>query len=98
MAEMHTISCPSCETNNQPLTAVDGIQEYRCSACGMVYYGPCGCDVTHADAVPDEVVSDATRVSGSLGACTVACGEDWQTTTPPVDVRDRATATSHPGC
>jgi hypothetical protein len=98
MSEMHTISCPSCESNNQPLAAVDGIQEYRCSACGMVYYGPCGCDLTHDSATPARGAVRAALTSSSLGACTVACGDDWQTMTPPVDTRDKAATVTYLGC
>lgn len=87
MAEMRNIPCPSCETANQPLAAVDGIEEYRCRACGLVYYGPCGCDTTHK-----------TLEEARLAANDVALEGDWQTTTPPVDARDMASSVKRPGC
>ncbi len=43
MPEMRRMQCPSCETTNVPLAVVDGITEYRCRECGLVFYGPCGC-------------------------------------------------------
>jgi hypothetical protein len=52
MAEMRTLDCPACATPNQPSAVTDEIGEYRCRACGMVYYGPSGCDTA------DEVVSE----------------------------------------
>jgi hypothetical protein len=98
MSEMRTISCPSCETTNHALAAVDGIQEFRCHTCGLVYYGPCGCDTTHAVGARARVTSDHARPSASTGACVIHCADDWQTTTPPVDARDRAASQTHPGC
>ena len=89
MSEMRTINCPSCETVNQPLAAVDGIQEFRCRDCGLVYYGPCGCDTTHAAAADKDVSVEANeaRLAG-----------DWQMTRPPVDARDKAAVQVYPGC
>jgi len=98
MSEMRTISCPSCETANQPLAAVDGMQEFRCHTCGLVYYGPCGCDTSATVAAEVQVTSQADPMSAFTGGCVIACGDDWQTTTPPVEARDRATVTNHPGC
>jgi hypothetical protein len=98
MSEMRTISCPSCETANQPLAAVDGMQEYRCHTCGLVYYGPCGCDTTHAVAAEARVTSEAGSTSGPTGGCVIAVGDDWQTTTPPVEARDKAAVQAYPGC
>jgi len=49
MAEMRILSCPQCEQSNHPKSVVDGIEEYRCRACGIVYYGPCGCDTGARD-------------------------------------------------
>lgn len=98
MSEMRTISCPSCETGNQPRAAVDGIQEYRCRSCGLVYYGPCGCDTTDSAATKAQATSETAATRGLTGACTVVCGGDWETVTPPVDARDRAATSAHPGC
>ena len=98
MSEMRTISCPSCETANQPLAAVDGMQEFRCHTCGLVYYGPCGCDTTSSVAAEARVKSEAHSMSGVAGGCVIACGDDWQTTTPPVEARDRAAVQAYPGC
>ena len=97
MAEMHTISCPSCDASNQPRAAVDGIQEYRCRVYGLVYYGPCGCDTVHDDVV-GAPVGAAAQARVSYGACTVAVAGDWETTTPAVDAHDRAAMQAHPGC
>lgn len=97
MAEMHTIDCPSCETGNQPRTAVDGLQEYRCAACGLVYYGPCGCDTTGAGVdVAATTRTDAVR--SVSGACTVRVAGDWETAVPRVGAHDRAASFAHPGC
>ncbi len=49
MAELRKIECPECGQPNQPKSVADGIQEYRCLWCGMVYCGPCGCAVDHDD-------------------------------------------------
>jgi rubredoxin len=98
MSEMHTISCPSCETANQPQAAVDGIQEYRCHSCGLVYYGPCGCDTTDSSAAKAQATSETAAMRRLSGACTVVCAGDWETATPPVETRDRAAISAHPGC
>ncbi len=97
MAEMHTIDCPSCETENQPRAAVDGLQEYRCQACGLVYYGPCGCD-TSGPGVDVAATTRADVTRSANGACTVRVAGDWETTVPPVDTHDRAALIAHPGC
>jgi hypothetical protein len=44
MAEMREMGCPECEKLNHPKSIAEGILEYRCRSCGLVYYGPCGCD------------------------------------------------------
>lgn len=87
MAEMRTIPCPSCETANQPLAAVDGIEEYRCRSCGIVYYGPCGCDTSHR-----------TAEEARKAAAEAALPGDWQTSLPPVDPHDMASTARRPGC
>jgi len=28
--------------------ALDGSEEFRCYSCGLVFYGPCGCDIDHS--------------------------------------------------
>jgi hypothetical protein len=64
VAEMRTLHCPSCNEANQPSTVVEGIEEYRCRACGLVYYGPSGCDTS------DEIVGEGSasdmRLSGDF--------------------------------
>ena len=50
MAELREMACPQCEQANHPKSAADGILAYRCRACGLVYYGPCGCDTRERDA------------------------------------------------
>jgi rubredoxin len=72
MSEMHTFECPSCGVSNQPLGVVGEAEQYRCRSCGMVYYGPAGCDtgepIGGADAESDEHLAD-----------------DWGMTTPSDD-------------
>ena len=87
MAEMRTILCPSCERANQPLAAVDGIEEYRCHSCVLVYYGPCGCDTAH------DTLEEARKA-----AAETALSGDWQTTVPPVDAEGLSSSSKDPGC
>jgi hypothetical protein len=89
MAEMRALDCPSCEMKNQPRSMVDGIIEYRCSSCGMVYYGPCGCDTVHETA--EETMEARTAVPGS------ALPEDWAMATPQVEVLNGVAAQPRPG-
>ena len=87
MAEMRTLDCPSCESKNQPRSVLDGVEEYRCRSCGMVYYGPCGCDTTHEtreEAV--EAAEDGPRLSG-----------DWEMSGPAVKVENGSSALTRPG-
>ena len=86
MSEMRRITCPSCSVENQPLGVVDGIQQYRCRSCGIVYYGPCGCDIAH-----DEPAA-ARRVVESLP------DDDWLMTRPVVPAQDAAGVRRYPGC
>lgn len=44
MSQMRTTECPSCGTANQPQSVVNDTEQFRCRSCGMVYYGPYGCD------------------------------------------------------
>ena len=88
MAEMRNIDCPSCEKTNQPKAMVDGIEEYRCSCCGLVYYGPCGCDTVH------ETVDEARE---ALEAAESVLPADWEMSTPQVTVENGASALSRPG-
>jgi ribosomal protein L37AE/L43A len=88
MAEMRNLNCPSCERTNQPRAMVDGIEEYRCSSCGMVYYGPCGCDTVH------EAVETALEVRESAEQRLPA---DWAMSAPAVKVENGAAALSRPG-
>ncbi len=89
MSDMRTMECPGCESANQPLSAVDGIREYRCRGCGMVYYGPCGCDVVYESHAEAEAAAEAG---------TPALDEGWQMTTPRVDVANASSASAYPGC
>ena len=41
--EMVKLDSPSCGRENQPLTQTEEQLQYRCGACGMVYYGPAKC-------------------------------------------------------
>jgi hypothetical protein len=88
MSEMRSMDCPACQTDNQPISAVDGIREYRCRGCGMVYYGPCGCDVVYDTAAEAEAVEAARP----------ALHDDWAMSPPKVDVLDASSATAYPGC
>lgn len=66
--EMTKLDCPSCGRETQPLTQTEEQLQYRCGACGMVYYGPAKCadDLQPTD-VPD------TPVEG---------GGDWDAAPP----------------
>ena len=86
MAEMRTLNCPQCAGDNQPLSAVDGIEEYRCRSCGLVYYGPCGCDT-----------SDAAASSTSALAARHELAGDWRMSRTALSVANGAQATSRPG-
>jgi rubredoxin len=84
MAEMRTLNCPQCVRENQPLSAVDGIEEYRCRSCGLVYYGPCGCDTSGA------ATSGEPAPRHELTA-------DWRMSRTALRVENGAQATSRPG-
>jgi len=86
MAEMRTLNCPQCAGDNQPLSAVDGIEEYRCRSCGLVYYGPCGCDTTGA----------ATSATSGLAPRHELAG-DWRMSRTALRVENGAHAMSRPG-
>ena len=86
MAEMRKLNCPQCARDNQPLSAVDGIEEYRCRSCGLVYYGPCGCDTSGA-------VTSATLALASRHELTA----DWRMSRTALQVENGAQATSRPG-
>jgi len=88
MSEMRTMSCPTCDAANQPLAVVDGVQEYRCRSCGLVFYGPCGCDVTYADA----------EVAGTGEASVPGLGGDWQMKVPPAEAGHGPGVAKYPGC
>lgn len=87
MAEMRTLECPSCESSNQPRNAVDGIEEYRCRSCGLVYYGPCGCDTSHK--TREAAMSAAGEESRLPG--------DWQMAGSALRVENGSAALSRPG-
>ncbi len=42
--EMRLMACPDCGTPNPPRAIVNQTEQYRCRACGMVYYSPAGCE------------------------------------------------------
>jgi hypothetical protein len=85
MAEMRTLNCPACEGANQPLAVAEGIEEYRCRACGLVYYGPCGCD-TGFDTV-GEATSSGSRMP-----------EDFEMQRPMLAVSNASSMQRFPGC
>jgi len=84
MPEMRHIACPSCTGDNVPLAVVNGIEEYRCRACGLVYYGPCGCDTDHA----------APAAKGENGHLT----GDWEMSLVPASVEGAGDAAKYQGC
>jgi len=86
MAEMRTIDCPQCTRDNQPLSAVDGIEEYRCRACGLVYYGPCGCDTSGVSASATLAPAARHELAG-----------DWRMSRTALSVDNGAQATPRPG-
>jgi hypothetical protein len=86
MSEMRRVACPSCGDENHPLGVIDGIQQYRCRGCGMVYYGPCGCDIVH-----DEPAAMVQVVESRLD-------DDWQMSRPVVFGNDAAGVMRYPGC
>jgi rubredoxin len=88
MAELREMACPECEQANHPRSTLDGIQEYRCRSCGLVYYGPCGCD-TGRD---EEHVSAAANTEAAP-----ALSDGWRMTMPTAVVENGAAATSHAG-
>jgi uncharacterized Zn finger protein len=85
MAEMRTLACPQCQSDNQPRTVLDGAEEYRCKQCGLVYYGPCGCDTVHDMDVALTAVA-AAELQG-----------DWATSLPARQVENGAGASARPG-
>jgi len=88
MSELRTMSCPTCDATNQPLAVVDGVQEYRCRSCGLVFYGPCGCDVTYIDA----------NTAGVGEVVEERFGSDWQMQVPPAEVGNGPGVVKYPGC
>ena len=86
MAEMRTLNCPQCARETQPVSAVDGIEEYRCRSCGLVYYGPCGCDTSGAAASGTEALAPRHALAG-----------DWRMSRTALSVDNGAQATPRPG-
>ena len=86
MAEMRTLNCPQCARETQPVSAVDGIEEYRCRSCGLVYYGPCGCDTSGAATSGTPALSTRDELAG-----------DWRMSRTALRVENGAQATSRPG-
>lgn len=41
--ELIPLDCPSCGRSNDPIGVTDDKAQFRCRACGMVYYGPEEC-------------------------------------------------------
>ena len=91
MAEMRTIGCPSCEKGNQPRSILDGVEEYRCSSCGMVYYGPCGCDTVHEDRDDAQAALEASDVPES------ALPPDWEMSGSAARIENGSSAQTRPG-
>jgi hypothetical protein len=86
MAEMRTLDCPGCDAPNQPIAVVEGIVEYRCRACGVVYMGPCGCDTVHENG------------NGRLRADAPSMPEDFAMLLPVLRVENASTVHKYPGC
>lgn len=66
MAEMCAMDCPRCRAASQPLAVVDGIMEYRCHGCGLVFYKPCGCPERPAEAGRAAKAADEHRMATVL--------------------------------
>ena len=88
MAELLKMDCPQCAQANHPKSIKDGIQEFRCRSCGMVYYGPCGCDTNGRDA-------RATRPISSHEV--PALPEDWRISEPVTVVKYGSATPYHAG-
>jgi len=86
MAEMRTLNCPQCARVNHPLGVVEGIEEYRCRSCGLVYYGPCGCDTSAGATSGASAFADRHELAG-----------DWRMSRTALRVENGAQATSRPG-
>ena len=84
MSEMRHIRCPSCAVDNVPLAVIDGMEEYRCHACGLVFYGPCGCDIDHSP--PAKARDDDVRLG------------DWQMSRVIASVDGASGVRKYPGC
>ena len=89
---MRNRECPACDNVNAPHAVVDGVQEYRCGSCGLVYYGPCGCDTSHDQSGP------ATEPAAAEVVQPAALHGDWEMTTPPSDARGGSGVKNYPGC
>jgi hypothetical protein len=85
MPELRRIACPSCEAENVPLAVVEGIQEFRCRECGLVFYGPCGCDIVHEHALQPRVRRNELR-------------GDWQMSRAPATGEGASAVKKFPGC
>lgn len=85
MSEMRRMACPSCSAENHPLGVVDGIKQYRCRDCGIVYYGPCGCDTVH-----DEPAPAASAVESPL--------RDFEMSRPYVQAYGASAVKPYAGC
>ena len=88
MAELRKMDCPQCEQANHPKSITDGIQEFRCRSCGVVYYGPCGCDTNGRDV-------RAARPIASYEAPTLA--EGWRMSERVALVENGAATRHRPG-
>ena len=84
MSELRHLKCPSCEVDNQPLAVIDGIEEYRCYSCGLVFYGPCGCDIDHSQ--PAKKAEEAEEL------------DDWQMSRLIAPVHGASAVHKYPGC
>lgn len=88
MAEFREMACPQCEQANHPKSTTDGILEYRCRSCGLVYYGPCGCDTgEHEARVPAPAITSAAP----------SLPEGWRMTEPVLVAENGAAAISRTG-
>ena len=87
MPEMRRMQCPSCETTNVPLAVVDGITEYRCRECGLVFYGPCGC-----------ITGDKAQVDPGMAEAEAERLGNWQMAMPAADIEQPAGVRRFTGC
>ncbi len=95
MAEMRNLHCPACATVNQPFALSEGVEEFRCRACGLVYCGPCGCDIVHEEPVSASRERTSRKMSPSSFQ---GLSADWAMATPAAAIANASAVSKFPGC